>query len=384
MKKSLNIGIIGFGFMGKVHAYSISNLKYFYSGLPFEAKLFGVCTTSREKSEEVAAEFGFSKVYDSADELIADPNIDVVDICTPNHLHYDSLKKAILAGKAIYCEKPLCISYEQAKEIAELATESGTLSSIVFNNRHIAPIMRAKEIIEAGDLGRILSFSCEYLHNSAIDTQKPAGWKQTRDVCGGGVLVDLGSHCIDLIYFLCGGFESVCGMSQIAFSDRTGRDGKPWKTDADEAFYMLCNLTSGAKGSITVSKIASGTNDDLNLSIYGEKGAISFSLMQPNFLRFYDGSAPTGALGGYSGFRDIECVGRYPAPASGFPAIKAPSSWIRGHVQSMYDFLSAVYDGSASHPDISDAAYVQAVIEAAYSSSERGGFVRVSEITKED
>ena len=137
MKKSLNIGIIGFGFMGKVHAYSISNLKYFYSGLPFEAKLFGVCTTSREKSEEVAAEFGFSKVYDSADELIADPDIDIVDICTPNHLHYDALKKAILAGKAIYCEKPLCISYEQAKEISELASAHGTLSSIVFNNRHI-------------------------------------------------------------------------------------------------------------------------------------------------------------------------------------------------------------------------------------------------------
>ena len=383
MKKSLNIGIIGFGFMGKVHAYSISNLKYFYSGLPFEAKLFGVCTTSHEKSLAVADEFGFSKVYDSADELIADPDIDVVDICTPNHLHYDALKKAILAGKAIYCEKPLCISYEQAKEIATLAAEHGTLSSIVFNNRHIAPIMRAKEIIEAGDLGRILSFSCEYLHNSAIDTKKPAGWKQTKDVCGGGVLVDLGSHCIDLIYFLCGEFESVCGMSQIAFPDRTGRDGKPWQTDADEAFYMLCNLASGAKGNITVSKIATGTNDDLNLSIYGEKGAISFSLMQPNFLRFYDGSSPTGALGGYSGFRDIECVGRYPAPASGFPAIKAPSSWIRGHVQSMYDFLSAVSDGSTSHPDISDAAYVQAVIEAAYSSSESGGFVKVSDITKE-
>ena len=377
MKKTLNIGMLGFGFMGKVHSYSISNLRYFFTDLPFEAVMYGVCSSSLEKSKKAKEQFGFVRAYASEDEMIADPDVHVIDICTPNNLHYGTLKKAIAAGKAIYCEKPLCLTAAEASEIAELAKKNNILCNIVFNNRHIAPVMRAKEIIEAGDIGRVLSFSCEYLHNSALYTDKPAGWKQTKDICGGGVLVDLGSHCIDLMYFLCGKIESVCGVSQIAFPSRLGRDGKPWQTDGDEAFYMLCETVDGAKGTITVSKIACGTNDDLNFSIYGEKGAISFSLMQPNFLRFYDGSSPTPALGGYVGFRDIECVGRYPAPAAPFPAIKAPSSWIRGHVQSMYDFLSAVCDGKPSHPDFDDAAYVQSVIDAAYRSAELGEKVKI-------
>ena len=377
MKKTLNIGMLGFGFMGKVHSYSISNLRYFFTDLPFEAVMYGVCSSSPEKSEKAKEQFGFARTYANEDEMIADPNVHVIDICTPNNLHYGTLKKAIAAGKAIYCEKPLCLTADEANEIAELARKNNILCNIVFNNRHIAPVMRAKEIIDAGDIGRVLSFSCEYLHNSALFTDKPAGWKQTKEICGGGVLVDLGSHCIDLMYMLCGKIESVCGMSQIAFPNRLGRDGKPWQTDGDEAFYMLCETVDGAKGTISVSKIASGSNDDLNFSIHGEKGSISFSLMQPNFLRFYDGSSPTPALGGYAGFRDIECVGRYPAPAAPFPAIKAPSSWIRGHVQSMYDFLSAVHDGKPSHPDFDDAAYVQSVIDAAYISAELGIKVKI-------
>lgn len=379
MKKDIGIGLLGFGSMGKVHSYCVDNLKYFYGDLPFSASIRGVCTTSAERSERIAKEYRFDTAASSEDELICRDDIDVIDICTPNAMHYETLKKAIAAKKAIYCEKPLCLNYAEAREIADMAKEAGIVCNIVFNNRHLAPIMRAKELILEGRLGRILSFSCEYLHNSALDTSKPAGWKQRREVCGGGVLVDLGSHCIDLMYFLCGKFESVFGTSQIAFPERTGADGSPWSTDADEAFYMICNMQNGAKGTISVSKIASGSNDDLRFSIYGERGSLSFSLMQPNFLRFYDGSAPTPALGGLCGYTDIECVGRYPAPAA-FPSPKAPSSWLRGHVQSMYDFLSAVHGNQKSSPDFSDGAYVQAVIDAAYLSDTEKRVVCISEI----
>ena len=381
VKKDIKIGLLGFGSMGRVHSYCVDNLKYFYSELPFSATIGGVCTTSVEKSKKISKRYGFGISAASEDELIFNSDIDVIDICTPNALHYETLKKAIAAKKDIYCEKPLCLNYSEAKEIADMAREAGIVCNIVFNNRHLAPIMRAKEIISEGKLGRILSFSCEYLHNSALDTEKPAGWKQRREVCGGGVLVDLGSHCIDLMYFLCGGFDSVMGMSQIAFPERAGADGTPWRTNADEAFYMLCNMQSGAKGTISVSKIASGSNDDLRFSIYGERGSLSFSLMQPNFLRFYDGSSPTPELGGLCGYRDIECVGRYPAPAV-FPSPKAPSSWIRGHVQSMYDFLSAVHERKHTSPDFSDGAYVQAVIDAAYLSDVERRTVEISEIEK--
>ena len=159
-------------------------------------------------------------------------------------------------------------------------------------------------------------------------------------------------------------------MPQIAYAQRKGADGEAWITNADEAFYMLCRLKSGAVGTITVSKLVNGANDDLSIAVYGEKGSIKFSLMQPNFLYFYDATAKPTALGGDCGYKAIECVGRYPAPGGAFPAPKAPTDWIRGHVQSMYSFLDSVHHGVQGHPDFSDGAYVQAVMEAAYRSAE--------------
>ena len=377
MNKVYNIGLLGFGAMGKTHAFCVDNLKYYYKDLPFSARISGVCTTSPEKSQRVAEQYGFFKAVASEDDLIDDPKIDIIDICTPNIYHYDTIKKAIAKGKHIYCEKPLCVSASEAWELARLAKDSGKICTVVFNNRHIAPILKAAELVKEGRIGRVLSFSAEYLHNSCTDPERAAGWKQNRDICGGGVLFDLGSHAIDLVYSLCGEFDSVYGMPQIAYAQRKGADGGVWQTNADEAFYMLCRMKSGAVGTITVSKLINGANDDLSLSIYGEKGSLRFSLMQPNFLYFYDATSRPDTLGGSCGYKAIECVGRYPSPGGLFPAPKAPADWIRGHVGSMYSFLNSVYTGIQAAPDFTDGAYVQAVMEAAYMSAERKKEIKI-------
>ena len=377
MNKVYNIGLLGFGAMGKTHAFCVDNLKYYYAPLPFSARIEGLCTTNVERAAAIADKYGFGRAVANEDELIYDPNIDIIDICTPNIYHYNTVKKAILAGKHVYCEKPLSVTAEEAEELANLAKEHGRICAVVFNNRHIAPIMRAAELVEEGRIGRVLSFSAEYLHNSCTDLCRPAGWKQNKDICGGGVLFDLGSHVIDLIYALCGEFESVYGRSQIAYPHRTGSDGKEWQTNADEAFYMVCKLKSGAVGTISVSKLINGANDDLSISIYGEKGSLKFSLMQPNFLYFYDATEKPTTLGGSLGYTAIECVGRYPAPGGSFPAPKAPSDWIRRHVQSMYSFLNSVHTGVGGYPDFYEGAYVQRVMEAAYRSSELGSEVKI-------
>ena len=132
---------------------------------------------------------------------------------------------------------------------------------------------------------------------------------------------------------------------------------------------MVAKLRSGAIGTITASKLALGSNDDLNLSITGELGAIKFSLMDPNYLYFYDTTRPSGILGGERGFCAIECIGRYPAPAGSFPASKAPIGWLRGHMGSMYNFLHSVDTGIQSAPSFIDGAHVQAVMDAAYRSA---------------
>ncbi len=376
-KKRINIGILGFGSMGKTHSYAISNFKFYMNELPFDANIVGVCTTSLEKSTAVCEKYGFELATANEDDIINSPTIDAIDICTPNIYHYDTLKKAIAAGKHIYCEKPLCISSAQAFEIAELAKKSGKIHNIVFNNRFIAPVQRAKQIIDEGKLGRILSFNVSYLHSSATLTSKNAGWKQNKDICGGGVLFDLGSHVIDLIYHLCGRFDEVNTLTQIAYKERAGMDGNPWATNADEAFYMLARLENGACGTISASKVAVGANDDIVLDIYGEKGSLKFSLMDCNWLHFYDNSASDSSLGGYKGYTKIECVGRYPEPQGVFPSPKAASGWLRGHVSSMYNFLNSIYSGVQTAPDFCDGAYVQSVMEAAYASAEERQWKKV-------
>ena len=146
----MKIGILGFGSMGKTHAYSIANLKYFYSPLPFKAEVAGITTRNPARTAELVEQYGVGKVYLDEDDMINDPEIDVIDICTPNIAHYETLKKAIAAGKNIYCEKPLCVTAAEAKEIAELAREKGIIGGIVFNTRFLLPVMRAKELIDAG------------------------------------------------------------------------------------------------------------------------------------------------------------------------------------------------------------------------------------------
>ena len=364
----MKVGIIGFGSMGKTHAYSIENLKYFYSPLGFKAEIAGICTRSMERSEAFCRQYGIARAYRDEDEMIADPHIDVIDICTPNTCHYETLKKAIAAGKHIYCEKPLCTTRAEAEEIAELAREKGVICAVVFNTRFLLPVMRAKELVDAGRIGEVISFRGAFLHSSSADPKKPAGWKQNKDICGGGVLFDLGSHIIDLIYLLGGRFESVSGMSQIAYKTRAGMDGKQWETNADEAFYMTARLANGACGTISVGKIMHGTNDDHSFEIFGTKGSIKFDVMEPNFLWFYDAEKPEAERG----YTKVECCGRYPAPGGVFPGVKAPIGWLRGHVGSMYNFLSAVNEGRQPSPSFDDAAHIQAVMEAAYRSDETG------------
>ncbi len=371
----MKIGILGFGSMGKTHLYSVRNIPFFFSG-KHNFEVACVCTSRIETAKAASEQYGIPNYTDNENDVIYNDEIDVVDICTPNIYHYETAKKAILAGKHVYCEKPLAVTYGQARELADLAKQKGVICGIVFNNRFLSPILKAKALISEGKVGRVLSFSIKYLHSSALDTEKNAGWKQNKDVCGGGVLFDLGSHAVDLIYYLLGEFDDVLGKSQIAYPVRTGMDGQIWETNADEAFYMLATLKNGAHGTIEVSKLTTGANDDLRLEIHGERGSIAFDLMQPNFLEFYDATLSEGSYG-TRGYTKIECVNRYPSPGGIFPGIKAPIGWLRGHVGSYFEFLSSVEGDKQFSPSFDDGAYVQRVLECAYTSDKKRAWENV-------
>ena len=376
--KKLRIGLIGIGFMGKTHLWSVRNLPFFYktNELGFEAEVSAVCASTLARAQSFAEEYSIPRAVATPEDLFSDPAIDAVDICTPNPLHFEAAEAAIRAGKAVLCEKPLTLTAAEAHELATLAQEHGVVCGTVFNNRFLAPIMRARQLIDEGRLGRLLSFEFTYRHNSCIDPDRRVGWKQTADF-GGGTWYDLGPHVVDLCHYLCGELSFLVGKSQIAYPTHLKADGSVWQTNADEAFYLICGTPEGAMGTITVSKLTQGANDELAFSVNGERGSLSFSLMDPNYLYFYDAAAQGSPFGGVKGYTRIECVGRYPSPASGFPSVKAPQGWLRGHIGSMASFLSAVANNTPFSPSFADGAYVQTILEAAVRSDREGREVRL-------
>jgi predicted dehydrogenase len=376
--KQIRIGLIGTGFMGKTHLCSVRNLPFYYktAELGYTAEVAAVCASSLPHAEAFAAEYGIPRAVATPEEILADPTIDVVDICTPNPLHFEVAKAAILAGKAVLCEKPLTVTAAEAEELAALAEERGVICGTVFNNRFLAPVMRARQLIDEGKLGRILGFEFTYKHNSCIDPDRRVGWKQTAEF-GGGTWYDLGPHVVDLCRYLCGDLSGLIGRAQIAYPTHLKADGSLWQTDADEAFFLIATTAAGATGTITVSKLVQGANDELTFSVNGERGSLSFSLMDPNFLNFYDATALGAPMGGVRGYTRIECVGRYPSPASGFPAIKAPQGWLRGHIGCIAAYLSAMANGTACSPSFADGAYVQRILEAALESDRTGREVKL-------
>lgn len=382
MSHRINIALVGSGAMGRCHSASLAALPFCYKDLPFEAHRALLVTRDEKTASEKAAALGFDRAVTTLEEALADQTIDVVDICTPNICHYEEVKAALAAGKHVLCEKPLGISAKEADELADLAGKSGKTCGMVFNNRHLPSAMRAKELVGEGRLGEIVSFRTSYLHSSSTDPRKPRGWKQDKTVCGGGVLFDLGSHAIDLLAFILGKEEnnriaSVRGTPQIFYKTRAGADGGEWQTNADEAFYATVKLRGGAIGTLEASKITVGANDDFTVSVYGTRGALQFDLMQPNYLRFYDASTASAPHGGLRGYTSIECVGRYDTPEAVFPGMRAPVGWARGHIHSMAAYLSAVHEGRPASPSFADGAYVNRVMEAAYTSAETGAFETV-------
>ena len=343
--KTIKIGIIGWGFMGRTHAHALRAMPLFYPGAGFRAEIAGICSRRLEKAREAAEELNVPYYTDDYRQLLAREEIDAVSVCTPNALHEEIALAALKAGKHLYIDKPLADTAQGARRIADQAEKSGVFTRMVFNNRYLPVTLRARELVDQGRIGRVLSFEGRYLHSGSIDPNKPIGWKQTLQ---GGVLLDLGSHVLDLITWLCGYPEAVFCAQRTLYDTRPTREGGATRDLSDDQTLMLLRLPGGAMGQVEASKIATGANDELTVEIRGEKGALAFDLMQPNYLRFYDNTRPEAPLGGERGFQWIETVARYPAPGGTFLPPKNSIGWDRGHLHCYYTFLDCLARGAAT------------------------------------
>ncbi len=370
--KTLNVGIVGFGFIGKVHAYGYLNVPLHYDPPPVATRLFGVCTAHEETARAAADRFGFELATTDHRELIEHPDVDIVNICSPNRDHKDQLLCAIANQKHIYCDKPITASADEAREVvAALASYTG-VHQVTFHNRFFPATLKAKELADAGFFGDVLTFRAAYLHSGSADPDAPFTWRFSKEAAGGGVLYDLGSHTIDLVRRLVGEFAEVQGATKTAFPDRPSPDGPETRipVDIDDAAFMLVRTTGGALGSIEATKIATGAEDELRFEIHGTKGAMRFNLMEPNWLETYD---PADAN---AGWKRIATLRRYPGPR-GLIAPKASIGWDRAHIASLHNFLSAIAAGRPAEPGLETGARVQEIMDAAYRSAEAGSWVSV-------
>jgi len=368
--KTYTVGILGFGFIGKVHAFAHTALPYHFAGLPFRTRIARVCT-SRPDSAAAAAAFLGDGVIGSTDprDILDDPSIDVVHICTPNHCHVDALLAAMARQKAIYCDKPLTATLEEARRIeAALPAYRGT-AQMTFQNRFFPSALRARQIVEEGRLGELLQFRVCFLHASNVSPTAPLKWKLSA-AAGGGVIADLASHALDLAVWLAGDLTDVSAVSKVAYPSRpdVADPSQQRAVDAEDSVVALARTRTGAIGTLEATKLALGSEDELRIDLHGTRGALRFNSMAPHHLDYYDGTAADQPLGGLRGWTRIDCGQRYPAPA-GFPAPKVSIGWMRSHIQCLYEFMAAVDAGRPAEPGLAHGIAIQRLMEALRRSS---------------
>lgn len=360
------VGILGFGFIGKVHAYAYQTLPFFYNPVPLPTRITDVVTSRKETAEQARQVVGADRAGTDYRDITENPDIDIVHICTPNHLHKDELVSALRHGKHIYCDKPLVAQWSEANEVLEAFDGYGGTTQITFQNRFFPATIRARQLVEAGRLGDILGFRATYLHSGSADPEAPLKWKLTSRA-GGGVIADLGSHLLDLVEHLAGAVESLTATTHIAYGERPTPEDPTTRipVDAEDSVVMLVRLASGAVGTVEATKLATGSEDDLRCEIEGSRGALRFHLMDPHHLEYYDLDAHPNALDQVRGWIRLNTGQRYDFPATRFPSPKAPIGWLRAHVACLANFLRAVANQQSASPDLRRGVRVQWLMEAA-------------------
>lgn len=390
--RTYGVGMIGYGFIGKVHTHAHRSLPLFYDPLPAQTRLVGVCTATPQSGQKAQEQAGFEFATTDYRDLLARDDIQIIHICTPNDAHKVAVMDALRAGKHIYCDKPLALNLEEAEEIIALAKTVSTIQQMTFNYRFVPAMLRARQLVESGFLGDLFSFRAAYLHAGYIDPARPYTWRLDRARSGGGAIADLGAHVIDLVRFLlsngdfvprAGEFSAVTSQMQTVIRERKeAKTGIMRPVEVDDIAFALCEMEGGGMGTLEASRLSTGVQDELRLELHGSQGGIKFNLMEPNWLEVYDARSPETALGGDRGGKRIECTTRYPKPYS-LGATKNTVGWLNFHIHSLFDFVQNVANHeegiapSPLSPTFTDGLETQRVIEACQRSVQEGGRISV-------
>lgn len=387
-KKTLNVAIIGGGFMGKAHSNAwIQVDKFFDTAYKINLK---VCVGNHTPVEEFARRWGYEEVSYDWRQTVERSDIDIVDIVTPTYMHKEMAIAAVKAGKHVVCEKPFTLSYGDALEVCRAADVAGTVCYLNHNYRRVPAVALAKQLVDQGRLGTIYHWRGTYLQDWIIDPEFPVSWQLKENCAGGGPLYDLSSHALDLARFIIGEPEAVtavnktfiterprAGEGATAFSSGKGnRADQMEKVEVDDASFAIVEFANGALGTIESSRFANGRKNYNDFEIYGSKGALHFNLERMNELEFLDATQP----GREQGYRKIIAT----EPDHPYESAWWPSGHVIGYentfVNAFADFLKAVHDKGNVTPNFEDGARIIRTLQAIKLSSEEHRRVRIDEI----
>lgn len=369
MKKKLNIGLIGYGFMGRTHSNAYHKVKHFFD-IPYEPVLKVVCGLVEEEAKAFAEKWEYESYVTDWHKVINDENIDVVEICVPNNLHAEIAIAAAKAGKAICCEKPLALNVPQAEEMVKVVEKAGVPNLVSFNYRRVPAVTLAKMLIDEGRLGKIFHYRANFLQDWTISTEVPQGgmgtWRLDVKAAGSGVTGDLLAHCIDTAMWHNGPITDVSAMTETFVKERMHAEtGKVEPVGIDDACTFICHYDNGSLGNFESSRYARGHKALYTFEINGEKASIAWDLHDLHRLSYFDHSDDSIVRGWRSVHvtdSDMPYMDKWWVPG-------LQIGYEHSFVHQAAEFLQNIADGKSTSPNFREALATQYVCDAVLKSA---------------
>ena len=386
MTKILRVGLVGYKFMGKAHSNAWRQVSRFFPDLPAGIEMATLCGRDAAAAERARKTLGWQRVETDWRKMVTDPNIDIVDICTANDTHAEIAIAAAKAGKAVLCEKPLARNVAEASRMVAAVKKANVVNMVCHNYRRIPAIALARQMIEAGELGkRIYHFRARYAQEWLANPNFPLTWRLQKEIAGSGTHGDIDAHIIDIARYLVGEISEVCGLMETFVKERplmepgsvpprVADSGKKGKVTVDDAVSWIGRFENGAIANLEATRFAYGRKNNITFEINGEKGSLSFDFEDMNRLKFFS----TADAQYRRGFSDILVTDRDPHPY-------AKNWWPPGHivgyehtfVNTMADFVQAVATGKSIHPTFEDGLMNQRVLDSVEKSATTRKWVKL-------
>jgi len=385
--RTINIGMIGAGFMGKAHSLSFAAMPMFFWPAPAMPVRKMIADVTEEAAADAAKRLGFESYTSDWRKVIENPEIDVIDIVTPNDSHAEIAIAAAKAGKHVISEKPLARNAAEAKLMLEAVEAAGVKHMVAFNYRRTPAVALAKKYIEEGELGEILNFRGTYLQDWSADPNSPLSWRFKQSIAGSGALGDIGTHVIDFARYLVGEISEVMAETKTWIKERPlqtagvdklgnvkGNEGAAkGPVDVDDEFISLLRFQNGAVGSIEATRNGWGRNNFLTFEIHGTLGSLYFNYENRDELQVCFASDP----GDRRGFRTVYTGPNHPYGEALWPIPALGIGYGETKIIETHDFFQSIVEDKEVSPNFKDGYQIALISDAILKSSEIQQWVKI-------